>query len=670
VAGQPLSARIANYDINVTLDDDTKHIVGDMVLAWNNPSDDRIDELQFHLYANAFKNARSTWMREYLHSRASSSDDSTVGEIKRARENGWGWIRITHMEVDGRDVTPQIAFHQPDDQNADDETVIRVPLADQIGPRGTARITVEFEGRVPQSRVRTGWWQDDSFTMVHWFPKIGVYEPPGTRFVPADAPHGRWNCHQFHAGTEFYADFGVYDVRITLPEKYIVGTTGRILTERSNGNGTKTVVAHAEDVHEFAWVADAQFREATDVWRSTVDGREVEVRLLYQLGHESVVKKYLESTKSTLEYVDHWLGPGAYPYPNITVIDPRASSGAGGMEYPMLITGGADWMAERIFGHGLRLVESVTIHEFLHQFWYGIVATNEFEEAWLDEGLTVYSDNRISAELFGEKTSMLNWWGASASAAGTQEAAYPLTRSRSDAPIAEPSFSGWHTNLTFSNAYFKPSLVLRTLENYLGRERFDRVIRTYFERWKFRHPCRNDFIAVVNEVAGENLDWFFDQLIGQPTSLDYAVASIANVPDNTLAKGPSEYEPYDPTRSEDEEDGDEDEGESEDKGPHESTVVFRRLGEVTFPMEVLIEFSDGELVREAWDGRGRVKVYRFARPARVVRAAIDPDHKVPLDVDRANNSLRIEENKPFTNKYTLKGFFWMQSLLQFFAILG
>jgi hypothetical protein len=219
-------------------------------------------------------------------------------------------------------------------------------------------------------------------------------------------------------------------------------------------------------------------------------------------------------------------------------------------------------------------------------------------------------------------------------------------------------------------AYDKPAIMLQTLENYLGRERFDRIIRTYFERWRFRHPCRNDFVAVANEVAGENLDWFFDQVLSQPMSLDYAVASISNVPLDSYDEGLDAFEvrPEDVEEGEDEED--EEEAEEDEDKPHRSVVVFRRVGQVVFPMDVEVEFSDGEVVRESWDGRGRVKVYRFTRPAKVVRAAIDPDHKVPLDVDLLNNSLRIEADKQLANKYTARGFFWMQSLLQFLSILG
>jgi hypothetical protein len=254
------------------------------------------------------------------------------------------------------------------------------------------------------------------------------------------------------------------------------------------------------------------------------------------------------------------------------------------MEYPTLITGGAFWWAEKLFGDGLRITEQVTIHEFLHQFWYGIVASNEFEEAWLDEGLTTYSENRISSHLFGEKTSAINWWGVTLGSFDTTRAGYVLAEHKSDGTLAMPSFSHWRTGVSFGLSYNKAGVMLMTLENYLGRERFDKIIRTYFQRFRFRHPCRDDFRRVANEVAGENLDWFFDQLIDEATSLDYAVASIANVPldsyeDGFLGDdyGEQEDEAEAVTGDEALEDEAEEEDDEEDENePHHCTVVLVR----------------------------------------------------------------------------------------------
>lgn len=201
-------------------------------------------------------------------------------------------------------------------------------------------------------------------------------------------------------------------------------------------------------------------------------------------------------------------------------------------------------------------------------------------------------------------------------------------------------------------------------------------MRTYFQRWKFRHPSSKDFVAVANEVAGENLDWFFDQILDQTTSLDYAVASITNLPVEDLEIGILGDELVLPPKDEDEEQNDDtdteedDEGDSDDTKIHHCKVVFRRVGEIVFPVETLVEFSDGEVVRQTWDGRDRIKIYSFTRPGKIVRAVIDPDHRIPLDTNLLNNSLRIEENAFVTDKYTVKGFFWMQSLLQFFSLLG
>ncbi len=669
---RPYSPRYASYDIDVTLDDEAKRLDGRVVLTWKNPSDDRISELQFHLYTNGFKNAKSTFIRELLHSRAVSSDSGTSKKIPWDLDDGWGWLRITKMTVNGDDVTSRISAYQPDDGNVDDESVVRVTLPTAIPPRGTARIDMTIKAKIPQCKRRTGWFGDDFLLLSHWIPKIGVYETPGMRFVPADAPQGEWNCHQFHAATEFYSDYGVYDVRITLPEDYVIGTSGQILDVLTNDDGTKTVIARAEDVHEFSWVADAQFREATDVWRSARTGQEVSVRLLYQPDHEALVSKYFEAVIATLEHVDNWLGPYAYPYPNLTVVDPRKGSSAGGMEYPNLITGGGNWWMEMLFGDGLRRTESVTIHEFMHQIWYGSVGSNEFEEAWLDEGFTTYSQNRIMSDLYGESTSWMNWWGRTGGVIGRRRASLAGARSRNDGSIADWTFAHWNTGIGRTMAYSKASLMLHTLENYLGRERFDDIMRTYYQRWRFKHPCRNDFVAVVNEVAGQNLDWFFDPILNERSSLDYAVASIANVPVDALEKGifgDAEELPAEDPEDAASDDPSEADGEEQPE-VFESTVVFRRIGEIVFPMDTVVEFSDGHVEWGRWDGRDRVQVLRFTRPAKVVRAAIDPKNLVPLDIDRFNNSKRIEANRLVKDKYTLKSFFWMQSFLQIVAALG
>ncbi len=317
---QPLSPRIANYDISVSLDPKEKKLKGTETLVWRNTSRDRITELQFHLYLNAFKNSESTFMKE--------SGGSSRGNAMDV--GGWGWINVDRMSVrGGEDLKPKIEFIHPDDDNDKDQTALRVRLARPVLPNQAITIDISFSAKLPTVFARTGYY-DDFYMVAQWFPKIGVYETAGMRY----ATTGRWNCHQFHSTTEFYADYGVYNVDITVPQPFVVAATGLRQNEHRNGDTTKTLFYHAEDVHDFAWTASPRYEVVDDKWEH------VAIQLLIQPEHRQHTERYLQSTKVALKYFNDFLGK--YPYPNVTVVDPPIKAfGAGGMEYPTLITGGS-----------------------------------------------------------------------------------------------------------------------------------------------------------------------------------------------------------------------------------------------------------------------------------------------------------------------------------------
>ncbi|MBI3189806.1 MAG: M1 family peptidase, partial [Ignavibacteriales bacterium] len=216
---QPLSPRIANYDIDVRLDESNKMLFGKEVLTWHNKSSDVISELQFHLYMNGFRNSKSTFMKE---------SGGRLRGIKMDKD-GWGYIDIKKITLHtGEDLTSAIQFIQPDDGNAEDKTVVRLPLPTPLQPGDSISLSIDFEEKLPQPPfARTG-LKEEYFFVGQWFPKVGVYID------------GKWNCHQFHATTEFFADFGVYNVRITVPKKNIVGATGLEHEVKLNGDGTAT----------------------------------------------------------------------------------------------------------------------------------------------------------------------------------------------------------------------------------------------------------------------------------------------------------------------------------------------------------------------------------------------------------------------------------------------
>src|SRR5262249_30487402 len=233
----PRSPRNANYTITARLDPATRTITGSEVIAWRNITRNAVSTLQFHLYWNAWKNTRSTFMREQA--LAGFGNDSA----RRAGE--WARMDVGSVTVDGADRTASRRFVTPDDDNANDETVMEVPLASAIPPGGTATIIVAWTAHVPRTFARTG-AIGHFFFIAQWFPKLGVLQDEG------------WNCHQFHSGTEFFSDYGVYDVSLTIPAGWAVGATGVEREQRDAGSQTVHRF-YQEDVHDFAWTTSPDY---------------------------------------------------------------------------------------------------------------------------------------------------------------------------------------------------------------------------------------------------------------------------------------------------------------------------------------------------------------------------------------------------------------------------
>jgi hypothetical protein len=602
VSDEPLSERRVSYAIDATLDPENRTVTAFQRMTWRNPDTVPVDELQFHLYLNAFKGPESTFMRESggRHRGFSASGDDTRGHIdisrmvmERERTVAAG---TAELEPELIDLTESIRFIQPDDGNPFDETVISVQLPDPMGPGETIALRIDFDSKLPKVTARTGWEETDTgepfFMVAQWFPKIGVYEVPGQRYVPKDTPRGQWNTHQFHANSEFYADFGTYRVSMTVPESYIVGASGLKVGEEL-ADGTKTVVHAADDVHDFSWTASPAYVEATDQWRH------VSIRALMQPEHAYQARRHIDALKVALERFDEWVGE--YPYTTLTIVD--AVGGAGGMEYPTLITGFTfygepEWMKTPL--------ESTAIHEFGHQYFYGLLASNEFEEPWLDEGMTSYLEARIMDDAYGSG-SELSFAGLEIGARDRQRISY----TKSDPSVGVVYAYAWKHNFgTYGKvSYPKPATIMNALEAYLGWDVMHEFLRTYYERWRFNHPTTRDLIDVAEEVSGEDLSWFFDQYVYDDAFVDYRVDRIIN------------------RRVE---------GDSTDT--YESQVWVERRGDGTFPQTLRVTYGDGNVEDVEWDGRGdRWQKFKFEHATRIVDAELDPDNRVWLDVNRLNN---------------------------------
>jgi aminopeptidase N len=611
-----LSPRNANYSIDARLDHATRTLTGRETIRWRNISADTATELRFHLYWNAWRNAESTWMRERR----------MGGNREATQPDAWGSCDVKTIRVAGVDLTASKRFIAPDDGNAADQTVMSVPLPTPVAPNETVEIEITWTSKVPRPFARTG-YVGDYYFIAQWFPKIGVLEDAG------------WHAHQFHAATEFYADFGVYDVRLTVPAGWVVGASGRETSRTNNADGTTTHAYRGEDIHDIAWTTSPRFIEARRTFEHSTLPR-VEMRLLLQPEHAEQEQRHFDATAACLRYYGEWFG--AYPYGYVTIVDPAYQSGSGGMEYPTLFTAGSRWIAPR----AVTQPESVTVHEAGHQFWYGIVASDEFEHAWMDEGLNTFSTARAIDRAFNPNFHAQRYFGGfipwvfydipvSRETDGNRLTGYRAV-AETDAQ-STPTFRYWPGSAG-AITYNKTALWLNTLERYLGWDRLQKGMSTYFERWKFRHPKPDDFFQALNEASGQDLTWFLGEAYQGSNVFDYSLQEFTS---EAIGAGPSAA-----------------------GARYRTTVVAQRLGEAIFPVEVVTTFRGGNQVTERWDGRERRRIYVYERRERAVTAQVDPGRVLLLDVNYTNNSRTLEpRTDEATLKWSLKWMIWLQDLM-------
>ncbi len=596
-----LSTWIVAYDIDAKLDPVKHQIDATETLTYLNLTGQPQQTFPFHMYLNAFQ-PQSTFMTEVHRSGTRGSGPDQAWDPLH-----FGSITVNKLEADGADLTSKMEFIHPDDDNTADKTVFQVTLPQPVAPGATAKFTIAFHDVLPEVVERTGYKHD--FDMVgQWFPKVGVWWK------------NQWNCHQFHASTEFFADFGTFDVKITVPKNEVVGAGGDLVSSTDNPDGTKTLAYHSEDVHDFSWAASPSFQEVNDTW--TGSAGTVKIRILMSPGNMATAPRYMQVTKGSLEMFDKWYGP--YPYDRLTVIDPpHGGSDAGGMEYPTLITAGTSWNMPK----GALLPELVTEHEFGHQYWYGMVATNEFEEAWLDEGINSYTEAKVMDALYG-KNCMFNFPFAQLGEDYGQRAMYlgdpdmdPMTR------------LGWKflsNNSYGAITYGKTATVLLTLEKVIGEDTMRQALHTYFMKYRFTHPTGEDFMKTLEAVSGKDLRWYFNQAIYGTAMFDYEVYDAHSSPLKWWDISGFDSKPKD--------------------GMYRTYVTVLRENDFQFPVDLVVNFDDHSTATEHWDGQDRWMRYQYDRKAKVVSAQIDPTGQLLLDRNRFNNSFTEEPNSKATSK--------------------
>ena len=371
----------------------------------------------------------------------------------------------------------------------------------------------------------------------------------------------------------------------------------------------------------------------------------IKLRLLMQPAHWSQAERHERITRETLDRFEKFYGP--YPYKTLTVVDPEPDSAAGGMEYPTFITGDTSWFAPQ----GVHLPEVVVEHEFGHQYWYGMVATNEFEDAWMDEGINSYTEVKVLDSILGKNTSMLEVGGATLGEREGQRLTYESVADR-DA-MAQKAYDYVSSNSYAGITYGKTATVLLTLEGIIGEETMSKAMHAYFMKYRFTHPTKEDFLKTIEEVSGKDLRWYFNQALYGSQVLDYEILNVNSFPANW-------YEADKTNKNAKAEKG-------KDNTLYLSYVTLHRKEDFTMPISVEIKFDNGETIREHWDGQGRWTRFGYLKKAQVVSAEIDPDHTVQLDRNKFNNSFVVKGNARPTYKLSNYWLFLTQLASQLLA---
>lgn len=554
----PGAPDIADYTIAVTLKPSSHQLLGVETVTYRNTAKQAFSDIIFHLYLNAFKDRNTLFMKE--------SGGQLRGDMFNQTNNGW--IDVTSIRVkDG----PQLSLTL-----LEDGTLARATLPEPVAPGKAVALEIAFQAQLPQVFARTGWaldQQGDPFFLAgQWFPKPGVWTDQG------------WVADPFHANAEFFADFGRYDVTLTIPANYTSGGTGLPDPPRQNPDGTQSITYHASSVIDFVWAASPNLRSASQMVGNT------ELFYLYLPEHQWSIERVLTAAASAVRQFSKDFGP--YPYARLTLTDvPEAGAGAGGMEYPTFVAIGAETAAESTapssdWRDGLAIT---TMHEVAHQWWQSMVATNEGREPWLDEGFADYSTLRLLIDEDGLSDSVLK--GAS------------FFANRRQSFLRDPGVTMFKKSWDYTwqdyviAAYSKPDLALLTLQNELGAEKTTEIFHTYFTRYRFAHPTTADFRQVAQQVSGQALDWFFDGLGTAGDTINLVARPI-----------------------------------------EQDTITIDREGHLALPADVSVTFADGSTQVVVCQPGPEQCQFQFNGNS-VQSYTIDPQHKLLVELDWGDNTM-------------------------------
>ncbi|MFC2176611.1 M1 family metallopeptidase, partial [Bacteroidota bacterium] len=592
-----------NYEIHVALDDKQHVLHASETIAYSNNSDSTLQYIWFHLWPNAYKDPGTA-----LSKQKRQEEDLS---LFFSRPSDRGWIDSLQFKVD--DKTIRFEF------DAKHKDICKVFLPEPLLPGKSVTINTPFRVQLPKGIFSRLGHLDQAYQITQWYPKPAVFDNKG------------WHPMPYLGQGEFYSEFGTFDVHITLPKNYVVGATGDLINGESelewlnqkvektvaidtydyndlsfptSSTDEKTLHFHQENVHDFAWFADKRYHVLKGEVALPITGRKVTTWAMFTNNEAGLWKNAIDYLNDATYYYSLWVGE--YPYNQVTAVDGVLSEG-GGMEYPNITIIGQSENAHNL--------EITIIHEVGHNWFYGILGSNERKHPWMDEGINSFVEQRymsakhpnlLAGDVYGLgkffnflmkwlgiynlKSKNLNLHGYTNSARGN-----------TDQPIELSSEDYTSTNYGTS-VYLKTAVAFNYLKKYLGTEQMDTLMHTYFRQWKYKHPYPADFKKVATTTTGDSLNWFFNDMINTVKKLDYAVSSIK-------------------------------------KQQGKLVVEIRNVGEITSPFPVSAIRGKDTVVTQWFSGiekSGQITL----NCADCDKVVIDAEEITP-DINRKNNTIRV-----------------------------
>ena len=482
-----------NYTIDVSLNDKEHTLDGYERIEYINNSPDTLKFLWFHLWPNAYKNDKTAFTDQML------ENGSTKFYFSNKEDKGY----INRLDFKVNNITVAVEDHP---QHID---IVKIILPTPLAPGQKVNITTPFHVKLPYNFSRGG-HDGQSYQATQWYPKPAVYDRKG------------WHPMPYLDQGEFYSEFGSFDVSITVPKNYVVAATGELQNaeekewmksrasftwepvkgkEKTTGGQikttyqffpesakeSKTLQYKQHNIHDFAWFADKRFTVHYDTCKLS-SGKVIDVFTYYYTHNKLSWDKSIHFSKDAVRHYSQLVGE--YPYNIVQAVEGPKSFG-GGMEYPTITV-----ISPTNDGKGL---DNTIAHEIGHNWFYGILGSNEREHPWMDEGINSFYDDKYKTTKYGKQVQL------------ERLAFETKVVTKTDQPIelSSEKFSETNYNLV---AYYKTAEWLRYVEAELGKEIFNKAMQEYYRRWQFKHPQPEDFKKVLEESSGKNLDSVFSYL--------------------------------------------------------------------------------------------------------------------------------------------------------------